>query len=102
MEELIEKAKNGDIDALTEIFEYYKMDLYKIARTRLSCLDDIEDAIQDTILQTYDSIKRLKHTEYFKKWLITILIRCCNRIYSKRKKYNISFDNLEVDKYIRI
>lgn len=102
MEELIEKAKNGDIDALTEIFEYYKMDLYKIARTRLSCMDDIEDAIQDTILQTYDSIKKLKYTKYFKKWLITILIRCCNRIYSKRKKYNISFDNLEIDKYIRL
>ncbi len=102
MEELINRARNGDSDAFTQIMEYYKLDLYKIARTRLSCMDDIEDAIQDTILQAFNSIKQLKHVEYFKKWLLKILIRNCNHIYSKRKKYNISFDNLEVENYIRL
>ena len=102
MEELIEKAKAGNADAFTQIIEYYKVDLYKISRTRLSCMDDIEDAVQDTILQAFDSIKKLKYKQYFKKWLIKILIRNCNRIYSKRKKYNISFDDLEVENFIRL
>ena len=35
-------------------------ELYKIARCRLSCEDDIEDAVQETMIATFKSIKRLR------------------------------------------
>lgn len=102
MEELINRAKNGDIDALTNLIYEIKEDLYKIARTRLSQLDDIEDAFQETILEAYDSIKKLRDPKKFKNWIIIILINRCNRIYRKNKKNNISFENLELEEFIRI
>lgn len=38
------------------------------------------------MLSAYKSLKKLKHNEYFKTWIIKILINECNKIY-KMKKY---------------
>lgn len=102
MEELINRAKKGDINALTDLIYDLKEDLFKIARTRLSQLDDIEDAFQETILEAHNSIKKLRDPNKFKSWIIIILINKCNRIYRKNKRNNISFEKLEVEKYIRL
>ena len=70
MEELIQKAKNGDKEAFTTIMLSLEKDLYKIAKTRLKNDDDIYDAIQETIIEAFKSIKKLKNTEAFKTWII--------------------------------
>ncbi|MBP3801338.1 MAG: sigma-70 family RNA polymerase sigma factor [Clostridia bacterium] len=70
-------------------------ELYKIARCRLSCEDDIEDAVQETMIETFKSIKKLRKQESYKKWIIKILINKCNHIYKKNKDRNISFENVE-------
>ena len=85
MDELILMAQAGDEDAFTKMILYIKDDLYKIAKTRIANETDIEDAIQETMIETYKSIKRLKDPNKFKKWVIKILINKCNRIY--RRKY---------------
>ena len=100
MEDLIEKAKNGDEQSFIEIFMQLNDELYKIARTRLACEYDIDDAIQETMIETYYSLKKLKHIEYFKTWTIRILINKCNKIYSKRKKENISYEDSFFETYI--
>ena len=100
MEELLEKAVNGDEESFTEIFMQLNDELYKIARTRLACEYDIDDAIQETMIETYYSLKKLKHLEYFKTWTIRILINKCNKIYSKRKKENISYEENFFETYI--
>lgn len=73
MENLIKAAKNGDKEAFTELIFEIRHDLYKIARLRLSCNDDIEDAIQETIIEAYKSVKSLRNTTLFKQWIIKIL-----------------------------
>ena len=86
MEELIEQAKKGDKEAFTQLIISIEYDLYKIAKMRLYCEDDINDAVQETIIQTFKSIKKIKHPEYFKTWVIKVLINNCNKIYKKNKK----------------
>ena len=96
MEELIEKAKNGEKEAFVNLMLLYEKDLYKIAKLRLNNYDDICDAVQETILMAFKSIKKLKHTEYFKTWIIKILINETNNIYrqnSKRKM--VSFEEIQ-------
>lgn len=93
IEELILKAKNKDVDALQAIFLEYKVILYKIARTRLRNIEDIEDAFQDTIIEVYKNIGKLKDVNKFKSWIITILINKCNKIL-KNKKYDLSYEKL--------
>ena len=97
MEDLIRKAQKGDKEAFTKIIYQIRHELYKIARCRLSCEADIEDAIQETIIETYKSIKKLKKIESYKKWIFTILINKCNCIYKKNKSRNISFEDLELE-----
>lgn len=94
MKKLVEKAMNGNKEAFSEIIESLKMDLYKIAKVRLKNEDDILDAIQETIVSSYKSIKKLNKPENFKKWIIKILINKCNNIYLQKKNNYISFEDV--------
>ncbi len=49
------------------------------------------------MIEAYKGIKKLKHNQYFKTWIIKILINKCNKQYRKNKKENISYEynNLE-------
>ena len=80
MDELILMAQAGDEEAFANMILYIKDDLYKIAKTRIANETDIEDAIQETMIETYKSIKKLNDPNKFKKWVIKILINKCNRI----------------------
>lgn len=60
--------------------------MYKIAKIRLNNEDDIEEAVQETIVKAYTAINKLRNAEYFKTWIIRILINECNNIYKQNKK----------------
>lgn len=92
MRELVEKAMNGDKNSFSELINYLKMDLYKIAKVRLKNEDDILDAIQETIISSYKSINKLNTPDNFKKWIIKILINKCNNIYLEKNNKNISLE----------
>lgn len=96
MEELILKAQSGDEKAFTKIIISIKGDLYKIAKSRINNESDIEDAIQETIIETYKSIKKLNEPKKLKKWVIKILINKCNRIYRKKYKTEMSIDEYDL------
>jgi RNA polymerase sigma-70 factor (ECF subfamily) len=52
---------------------------------RLSSEDDINEAVQNAIVNSFISIKSLKNANFFKTWIIRILINECNHIYSFQK-----------------
>ena len=99
MEELILQAQKGNETAFTELFLDINDDLYKIAKSKISNEDDISDAIQETMIETFKSIKKLKNPQLFKKWVITILINKCNRIYRKKCKNDLSFEEFNVENF---
>jgi RNA polymerase sigma-70 factor (ECF subfamily) len=76
----IKLAKKGDKDAFIRIIESSKASMYRIAVSILSRPQDVEDAFQNTIIKAYEGIIYLKKNEYFKTWLIRILINECNAI----------------------
>ena len=96
MEELVVRAKQGDLTALEEIIISMKNDLYKIAKSRFTNNEDAEDAVQETIISVMKSIKKVQKVESFKSWIIKILINKCNTIYKKRKKSSIYIDEIEI------
>ena len=84
MEDLIIRSKNGDEKAFTELILSIQNDLYRIGKTRLSDDNDISDAIQETMINAYHNLRKLKDNSKFKSWLIKILINECNKIYKKK------------------
>jgi RNA polymerase sigma factor (sigma-70 family) len=95
--ELVNEAKLGNKEAFTKIITEMENELYKIARLRLKNEDDIDDAIQETMIKAFKSIKKLKKEEYFKTWIIKILINNCNNIYRKKKKKEILIEDYSME-----
>ncbi|GKU26521.1 RNA polymerase sigma factor [Clostridium folliculivorans] len=79
-------AKEGDKDTFISVIEEYKIDLYRMGRTILDSDDDIGDAMQETVLKAYKSLKNLKNLHSFKTWLIKIMVNECNNILRGKKK----------------
>lgn len=96
MEELVIRSLDGDKDAFTQLIQLISVDLYRVAKARLENIEDINDAIQETILIGYKSIQNLEEPKYFKTWIIKILINECNKIYKQNKKKVSIFEELTV------
>ena len=47
-------------------------------------------------------MRKLRDNKLFKTWLIKILINECNKIYKKRKKQDVSYEEKEVENYLMI
>lgn len=97
MEELIIRSKNGDERAFTELILTIKNELYRIGKTRLSDDNDISDAIQETMINAYKHLRKLKDNTNFKSWIIKILINECNKIYKKKSKKEKLFEKIVIE-----
>ena len=53
--------------------------LYCVAMSMLRNEKDCEDAVQTAILTAYEKLGTLKQEQYFKTWLVRILINVCNK-----------------------
>lgn len=98
MEELIEKAKQGDKEAFTKLIAQNEMKLYKIAKAKLKNEADREDAIQETMLILYTKLQKLKDNSKFDVWLYRILINQCNERYRKNKIVVVPIETIENQK----
>lgn len=82
----IELAKSGDKAAFSLLIDCHRLALYRVAKGILKSDFDAADAIQETIISAYTNIRKLKNDEYFKTWLIRILINECKKIIRKSNK----------------
>ena len=106
------KAKNGDNEAFLVLINENKLNIYRVARGILSNEHDIEDAIQNTVIKAYEKINTLKKNEFFRTWLVRILINECNEIIRRNKRvvsinesnheerYNDCYENIDLTKAI--
>lgn len=79
-------AKEGDKEAFSELIEEEKLSLYRVAKGILKEDEKCFDVISNTIVKAYINIKKLRKTEYFKTWLIKILINECRDMLKEDKK----------------
>lgn len=86
MEELIRRARAGDSVAFVELLESQKSTLYKVARSYLHNDADAADAISETVLACFEKLDTLRRPQYFRTWLVRILIRKCQDMLRERKR----------------
>ena len=51
--------------------------MYRVSMSMLKNEHDACDCVQNAILKAYENLHKLKHEEYFKTWLVRILINEC-------------------------
>lgn len=72
------------------------MQCIKVARGILNNDEDAADAIQDTILTYFEKLHTLKKPEYFRTWMIRILINECNSIRRHYSNLNLQEDFADI------
>lgn len=93
----VKRAQAGDEEAFVSLIETYKQDLYKIAISMLKNDADAADAMQDTVLSSYENLRGLREPKYFKTWLTRILINHCNRILKERGRMALLHGRMEME-----
>lgn len=82
----VKKAVDGDDEAFYCLVSGYKEQLYRIAFSYLKSQEDALEAIQETTFRAYKNLYKLKNPQYFKTWLIRILINYCINEIKRREK----------------
>ena len=86
IEKLVQKAQKGNDKAYLKLFQTYEKELYRIAYMYVKNKEDALDIIQETAYLSFKNLKSLKYPEYFKTWLIRIVINCSLDLIRKNKK----------------
>lgn len=85
-EHLVQKAKERDAEAFSQLMQLQMKDMYRIALAILMNDEDAADAIQDTILACWEKIHSLRQNIYFRTWMTRILINKCHDIRRKTEQ----------------
>ena len=94
---LVEKAKQGDADAFSTLYQMYypkmKGICINILREDKAVVDDL---VQDAFILAFVSLKDLKNTHRFSQWLTSITTNLVLKYQEKGKKYDfISLSDVE-------
>ena len=89
--ELVNRAKRGDIQAFSRLYESCYKDMYRFALYNLGHEEDAKDAVSDTVLAAFENIGKLREAEAFKAWIFRILFNQCVK---RRKQYVMKTEEL--------
>ena len=87
MTDLIKRSKRGDKEAFALLMDMHRQMLYNTALLVLHQEDDALDAIQDAILACWENLPTLRKDQYFKTWLVKILLNKCRDIQRSQSHY---------------
>jgi len=77
--ELIDRIIEGDLALFEVLIRRYNPYIYKVGRSYGYCHQDVEDLMQETFIHAYENLNKLNNKQYFKTWLIRIMLNECYR-----------------------
>jgi RNA polymerase sigma-70 factor (ECF subfamily) len=78
--ELARRASLGDAGAFDELCQKTAKDVFLVANRMLNSKEDIEDVMQDTFLDMFESIDQLRVPEAIYGWILHIVRNNCKRL----------------------
>ncbi len=95
---LIEGAKKGDINAFELLISPYTKQLLNYNFRLLNNREDAEDALQNTYIKVYNSIKTFQGNSSFKTWLYKIATNVClDQLRKEKNTTNVSLSQTTPD-----
>lgn len=94
---LVEKARQGDTAAFSELVAKYERKIYRLARHITNNDEDAEDVLQEAFLKAYSHLESFEGNSKFSTWLTRIAVNEALMKLRKRKtSRTVSIDE-EVD-----
>jgi RNA polymerase sigma-70 factor, ECF subfamily len=91
--QIIERLKNGDPQALETIFALYSVKLYSVAQRILGEAADTEEVIQDVFWTVYRKAKSFKGDAQFSTWLYRLTVNAAlGRVRRAKKKKEVEYE----------
>ena len=92
---VVERAQEGERQALAELFDRFYDGVYRFAYMKLGSVNDAEEAAQETFTQMVRSIKKVKRQgSSFEAWLFRLARNVC--VDEQRKRYRRREDSTPV------
>ena len=92
IENLVEKAKTGDTDSFTIIFDHYINDIYKFSLVKVGNKDDAQDIASETFSRAWSYLSRYR-TNNFRAYIFTIARNLCYDFHkNKEESIDVSDD----------
>lgn len=84
--QLYRRKRKLDTDVFMALVEENTQSMYKTAWAILRNEEDVADALQETIVKGFESLHTLRRPEFFKTWMMRILINTCLQIRKQRQR----------------
>lgn len=90
LSEIVDKAKKGDLMALSQLYEAHFSSIYRYAYAKVGNKHDAEDVTSNTFLKMLDNIQNFEWQNVpFKAWLIRIAHNLAIDTFRRNAKENI-------------
>jgi RNA polymerase sigma-70 factor (ECF subfamily) len=91
--QLVERAKQGDLDAFTTLVNRYDRKILRLTQHITGNREDAEDALQEAFLKAFSHLKQFQGDARFYTWLVRIAVNESLMKLRKRKTANtVSLD----------
>jgi RNA polymerase sigma-70 factor (ECF subfamily) len=91
--ELIERLKNGDEDALEELFNLYSPKLYNVAHRVLGDVSDTQEVIQDVFWTVFRKAKTFRGSAQLSTWLYRLTVNAAlGRTRRSKKRKEVEYE----------
>jgi RNA polymerase sigma-70 factor, ECF subfamily len=94
---LVERARQGDDAAFTELVDLYGDRCYAIAYRILRNTERAQDAVQSAFLLCWRELPRLRDPERFSVWLHRLVVNACYEEYRRHKRWSGNIRALPIE-----
>lgn len=96
---LVERARQGDLSAFSELVSRYERKIYRMARNITQNDEDAEDILQDSFLKAFEHLDSFQGQSKFYTWLVRIAVNeSLMRLRKRKSDRTVSLDeNIETD-----
>jgi RNA polymerase sigma-70 factor (ECF subfamily) len=86
---LIDRARNGDLDAFESIVRARMDAVYRLASAILGNEADARDAAQETFVAAWRQLPRLRESERFEAWLGRVAVNAARQVHRARSRRRV-------------
>jgi len=84
--DLVERARNGDAEAFTQLVKASSPRLAGVAYLILRDPDRAKDAVQEACIAAWKDMRALRDTDAWDAWLRRLTVRACYRLAKKERR----------------